>query len=83
MKEKGVKNQMVDNHGIYTSDVELPIANLEGGEPVKTPMTLNEYAEKNALKFFAGFFIVGIINNNGYTLVQAAADDLATHFNQG
>ena len=46
-------------------------------------MTLNEYAEKSSWKFFVAFFVVGIINNNGYTLVQAAADDLATQFNQG
>lgn len=46
-------------------------------------MTLNEYAEKDTWKFFFAFFVVGIFNNNGYTLVQAAADDLATQFNRG
>ena len=45
-------------------------------------MTLNQYAEENKVKFFLAFFIVGIFNNNGYTLVQAAASDLARDFHQ-
>ena len=46
-------------------------------------VTLNEFSDENTWKFFVCFFIVGIFNNNGYTLVQAAADDLATLFDQG
>ena len=58
-------------------------AQYEGGHRETATMTLNEYAEGNTWKFFGCFFIVGIFNNNGYTLVQAAADDLATQFDQG
>lgn len=44
---------------------------------------MNEYVEKDEhakSKFFIAFFLVGIFNNNGYVLVQAAADDLARIF---
>lgn len=44
--------------------------------------TLNEHAKKHTCQYFLAFFIVGIFNNNGYILVQAAAEDLANQFNQ-
>ena len=45
-------------------------------------MTLNEKVDTERWKYFVGFFIVGVFNNNGYTLVQAAASDLADTFKQ-
>lgn len=61
---------------------------MEGGDNSTSGknMTLNEYVKKDTatrLKFFFGFFVVGLFNNNGYTLVQAAADDLAKNFGEG
>lgn len=45
-------------------------------------VTLNERIEKYRWKYFVALFLVGIFNNNGYTMVQGAADDLATQFGQ-
>ena len=52
-------------------------------EPLHKPLhttTLNERVQAKAGTFFAAFFLVGLFNNNGYTLVQSAASDLATDF---
>ena len=38
--------------------------------------------EKDKSKYFFALFFVGVVNNNGYTLVQAAASDLAKPFHQ-
>jgi len=50
---------------------------------ISTRQTLNQRVEKNRCKFFIALFLVGIFNNNGYTLVQAAASDLADAFGEG
>ena len=45
-------------------------------------MTLNEHVKQNRCKYFLAFYAFGTINNNGYTIVQAAASDLARAFHQ-
>ena len=49
-------------------------------------MNINKYllkdTQENTWKYFLGFFIIGILNNNAYVLVQSASDDLARHFHQ-
>lgn len=65
----------------FTPEEEQNGEFFEGGHPDPKKMTLNEYSQKHNSKFFFAFFLVGIFNNNGYTLVQAAADDLAKQFN--
>ena len=45
-------------------------------------MTLNSNIKLNRGSYFFALFIVGTLNNNAYTLVQAAATDLAEAFGQ-
>ena len=43
-------------------------------------MTLNKHIIENRGSYFLALFIVGTLNNNAYTIVQAAATDLARAF---
>lgn len=45
-------------------------------------MTLNEKIAKDKWKFFAALFTIGLINNNGYVMVAAGADNLGKDFNK-
>jgi len=44
--------------------------------------TLNYRVEVYAKQFFAAFFLLGIFNNNGFTMVQAGSHSLAKAFGQ-
>jgi hypothetical protein len=44
--------------------------------------SLNENIKERRAQYFLALFLVGVFNNNGYTLVQAAASDLADAFGQ-
>jgi hypothetical protein len=55
---------------------------LEARDRTENVETLNERVKNNRCKFFIALWLVGVFNNNGYTLVQAAASDLARDFHQ-
>ena len=44
--------------------------------------TLNENIKENRSNYFFAFLLVGIFNNNGFTVVQAASSDLAKIFHR-
>ena len=43
--------------------------------------SLNDRVKHNRWRFFIVLWLIGVVNNNGYTLVQTAASDLARDFN--
>lgn len=49
-------------------------------EGEESPDTLNDRIEKYRSSFFWKFFIVGTINNNGYTMVHAGSSSIAASF---
>ena len=51
----------------------------EGGEE-KDDDTINSSCKKYRCYFFFNFFIVGCINNNGYTMVHAGSSSIAANF---
>lgn len=66
---------MQSNRSITTHEAE-------GGEVgeidiVVENKSLNQDVEERQGKYFMWLYIVGIVNNNGYTLLQAASSDLA------
>ena len=56
----------------------------EGGneELVQNELTLNQDVAQHKWRYFIALFLVGIFNNNGYVLVQAGSNSLASAFQE-
>ena len=55
-------------------------SSIAGKDPER--LTLNEVFKKYKWKFFFALFTLGLVNNNGYVMVAAGADTLASDFDK-
>ena len=43
---------------------------------------LSSHVERKRFSYFLAFWVIGVINNNGYTMVQAGSSAIAEEFNK-
>jgi hypothetical protein len=72
-----------ENKVLNSTNEDPDLESTDKKEEALSENTLNYRVDKFKLKYFLAFFLLGVFNNNGSTLVQSGSSSLAKSFNKG